>query len=376
MPGGTITSAEYEELPPIGVGDFILSLPNRGTHNFTVDNFTQPPFDVNEPNPTPADNVLYAVKITAFTGAPLGSLELNNVLQNVFPFEVLASELDADQFVYIGPDMDETDTDILTFEISNAGAPIEFIPSGGATITIITAEKEDVYTPVMGVGGGSDGGEACANSGGSGILYIPFGETFETTALIWLLPDLTGVPPPQYYSNGEVSRQWNGVDTLGPVEACVPPPIELAYDLTDSGSIICEEVKGSFYVPIGEVFADATALYTDYTLEPQFIADPGFYSDGLITREWTGTGFEVAQSTCPRIGVLLRNGPNQFDPCTVGTQITLYIEAGAIWETAETLSFNPDGSGVPAIDEWYSDGDITRHWTGTEFAPFENANCF
>lgn len=124
----TINTAIYVNLAPNAVGDLTINLPNRGTHIFSVSDFTQAPYDPLLPNPNNVpNNALSTVRILSFGGtAPLGELKLGGVIQTVFPFDVLEAELVGGQFVYTGPGVDVIDDDAIGFEISNVGAPTLF----------------------------------------------------------------------------------------------------------------------------------------------------------------------------------------------------------------------------------------------------------
>jgi len=132
MASGTITSAVYVNLGPTDVGFLNINVANRTvTQALTETDFTSnvasyPPA-ANDPNPDPANNVFYALKIDSIlAGAPLGMLKFNGT--NVQVGDVITFvELNAGDLTYTSPDIDAVDVDTFTYSISNVGAPSTFV---------------------------------------------------------------------------------------------------------------------------------------------------------------------------------------------------------------------------------------------------------
>jgi hypothetical protein len=68
-----------------------------------------------------------------------------------------------------------------------------------------------------------------------------------------------------------------------PIEAC---------DFYNAGT----NTRKTRYVPEGETFSNATNLFLNDT--GTSVANAGYYSDGTITREWNGSGFEPNDGLC------------------------------------------------------------------------------
>ncbi len=81
----------------------------------------------------------------------------------------------------------------------------------------------------------------------------------------------------------------------------LPNNIELNQDPTSAKACNNFQVNnhlntGTYYLPLGETWVNATLLYTDsalITLAPAF-----WYSDGNIAREWDGNNFIGTNLAC------------------------------------------------------------------------------
>jgi hypothetical protein len=132
MATGTITSAVYTNLGPTDVGFLDIDVANRTVdYPFTIADFTDnvvsyPPA-ANDPNPDPANNVFYAVRIDSLlAGAPEGMLEFDNI-DVIIGQEILMSDIALGKLTYTSPDLDAVDVDTFSYSISNVGAPTIFI---------------------------------------------------------------------------------------------------------------------------------------------------------------------------------------------------------------------------------------------------------
>jgi hypothetical protein len=132
MASGIITSAVYVDLPPTDVGFLDINVANRAIDEpLTVTDFTEnvasyPPA-AGDPNPDPANNLFYAIKIdTILVGAPLGMLQYNGV--DVIVGQVITfADIALSKLTYTSPDIDPVDTDTFTYSVSNVGVPTTFI---------------------------------------------------------------------------------------------------------------------------------------------------------------------------------------------------------------------------------------------------------
>lgn len=130
MASGTITSGVYVSVGPTDVGFLNIDVDNREIdYPFTITDFTEnvaayPP-PANDPNPTPSDNVFFAVRIDSLlAGTPLGMLKYNGTavaVGDIIEFSNIAN------LTYTSPDIDPVDVDTFTYSISNVGAPTTFI---------------------------------------------------------------------------------------------------------------------------------------------------------------------------------------------------------------------------------------------------------
>lgn len=234
-----------------------------------------------------------------------------------------------------------------------------------ATGTIIAAEKVQDYIEIPLNLDGGDPGVACS-FGAPFAHYIPAGQSFATTNVIWLNDDGTGVPLAGFYSNGTISRQWNGVDTLAAPVNCPPEQIELSFGLDEVN--LCTAPQSAMYVESNATFADASLLRTDFAFSIN--ADPGYYSDGIIYRVWNGFNFTGVNEPCPLVPVLIHSGVDDLTACASGPDVTHYVEAGATFLTATELWFDPAGT-IPPAATWWSDGVHAREWDGNAFIGFE-----
>ena len=130
MAAGTITSAVYTNLGPTDVGFLNINVDNRAVNDpFTETDFTEnvasyPPA-ADDPNPDPANNLFFAIRIDSLlAGAPLGMLKYNGVAVQVGD-EIELSNINL--LTYTSPDVDPVDVDTFTYSVSNVGAPTIFI---------------------------------------------------------------------------------------------------------------------------------------------------------------------------------------------------------------------------------------------------------
>lgn len=65
-------------------------------------------------------------------------------------------------------------------------------------------------------------------------------------------------------------------------------PISLGFSPTN-GALACSASTTTYYIPAGETWLTATALYT--TSDGSAIATSGFYSNSLFWRQWNGSTF-------------------------------------------------------------------------------------
>ena len=73
--------------------------------------------------------------------------------------------------------------------------------------------------------------------------------------------------------------------------------ISLGFDGKDPG-ISCS-IKAATYYSDSDNFSESTTLFTDEAGE--IVADPGFYSNGFLSREWTGEEFKPEVYDCGKL---------------------------------------------------------------------------
>lgn len=99
----------------------------------------------------------------------------------------------------------------------------------------------------------------------------------ERSAIITLTDPATS----QTYQFEVIQQEGSGVDT---------EPVSLGYDVVDSGDACFNIITPTtYYIPFGELFSTATALYSNSS--GTINAPAGFYANGTIHREWNGTTF-------------------------------------------------------------------------------------
>lgn len=243
-----------------------------------------------------------------------------------------------------------------------------------ATVNITTAEKVAAFIPII-LNNGVNGGNACGDDSSGSTYYIPQGSSFTAPgATIWLNDDGTGAPPAGWYSDGSNFREWSGT-VFGAVETCaVVTSIGLAYGVDMSGSF-CSGVPSTFYV-VGTTFENATELFTHINLAPTDVAAAGFYTDGVVSREWTGSAFGAYIFICGT--ETLDKGSIEDDAClgANGTESFWFLQ-GENFENATKMFTS---TGVFAPTGYYSvlggnPGVTVRGWDNLTGSFTSNSIC-
>lgn len=201
-------------------------------------------------------------------------------------------------------------------------------------------------------------------------FWIPFGFTFNTTNVIWLNSNGTGVPIANFYSDTLIVREWDGVSVLGNIGTCPTiASVQLSFSLV-SCNVACEEVATEYFTS-GPIDDTDTKIYQDANGLIPAIA--GFYSSSIggICAEWDGTDLG-ADETCGTVFL----GFDELSDATACADpaINPYsISGGTSFATATDL-WEIDAIGVDAAPlGFYSDGVIWREWDGGAF--ISNGNC-
>lgn len=116
---------------------------------------------------------------------------------------------------------------------------------------------------------------------------------------------LFGASPefPLFFSNGNVSREWNGTTLFGnqfcPGQGPTLDPIQTSLGITLNGA--CDAQNNSIYVtryiPDGQTFSSATEIYMDSS--GNTLATSGYYAVLGAVRQWNGTAFVGGIQFCP-----------------------------------------------------------------------------
>ena len=204
--------------------------------------------------------------------------------------------------------------------------------------------------------------EAC-NVENNAPVWIPTGTTFSTTSVIWLNSDSTGIPPAGWYSDGVSSRQWDGINILGSPNVCINYLEETLGTGVSQGDACGLGASQTMYYPFGETFETTSLLWKD-TINT--LADAGWYSDGTLTKSWSGTAFTGEVFGCNL--VLLDKGSIDDDACqgANGTESFMLL----FGETFETATKLYTASGAFAPTGWYAvvggnPGVTVRSWNFT-----------
>ncbi len=255
----------------------------------------------------------------------------------------------------------------------------------------IDMEEIIVYSP--------DGfAEAC----GSGSIFFPIADSTHLATATKLYKNYScGLADESYYSNGIISRYWNGTQFVGVAESCpttttttLPPTttttttcasssINLKYNNESCTNACANPFVTSMYADSSN-FAAASKLYSDTNCT---FANTGYYSDGSICRYWNASnGTLGSQSTCPTTTT------TTAAPTTTTTTIPPACDAVGMWEfvvystvgcteacnsgtgfigiadshyLATATKLYQDYSCTPADAAYYSNGDICRYWDGS-----------
>jgi hypothetical protein len=289
---GDISTAALANQPPDVLGNTTLGTLNRTPLLYTEAQFTSgttPAY--NDPEGDPA------LQIKVLTLPVDGQLLLNAVPVSLNQV-IIMTDIGSSLFSYVPPNQDALDVDTWNFTVEDTGSG-QF----SAEVGIQTINSAAIVPLFDLVNLGFDAGpntSCLIGLTGATPIYIPAGDAFSTTAVIWLNSDGTGVPPAGYYSDGVVQRLWDGVSSLGIAVACLPiVPIDLGFDAT-SGVIACGNfitVPVTYYSKIGGLLA-TDSLWS--VLDPLTSAPSGWYSDGVNAREWDNVGnFVGLPVACP-----------------------------------------------------------------------------
>lgn len=88
------------------------------------------------------------------------------------------------------------------------------------------------------------------------------------------------------------------------VEVCTDPSlynsisVDLGYDVSDAAAA-CSATTSTYYLRHGEILTTGTTMYTQYSVDTNFIVPDGYYSDGTDVYEVNdGTGQIISISSC------------------------------------------------------------------------------
>jgi hypothetical protein len=154
-------------------------------------------------------------------------------------------------------------------------------------------------TKSINLGYGAKFENACSDFyASSSAYYIPTSNTFTTTTEIFTNIDGTIKATVGWYSDGSISRFWDGNTFDNSLEKiCSTESISLGYD-NSSSTTACTDFSGSpsiFYIDENETFTSTT--FITETAGSEIGATAGFYSDGTDWREWDGSAF-ISSGTC------------------------------------------------------------------------------
>ena len=206
------------------------------------------------------------------------------------------------------------------------------------------------------------------------IKYIPFGDRFYDTSVIWDDEAGTQVPTSGFYSDENYSRQWNGSILTAPTSCpIIGARVHLAFHAS-SAQEACYTYPATtnFFIPTLP-FETTAELYTD--LEMTTFAPPGHYSDGVKSRNWKSTLFGPTSICSLAVQVSLGFSPSstdkgatpvQPDACTEPKN-PFYMPYGKVFSNTNKLS-SDTAQIIPAPLGVYSDGSVYREWNGTIFS--------
>lgn len=113
-------------------------------------------------------------------------------------------------------------------------------------------------------------------------------------------------------------------------------------------------------------FSGALFLYLNST--GSGTPNKGYYSDGIITRYWDGSYLQVAK-TCDgayETEDLRFSSYSAVLACTNYGEIRVFMKDSSLFRDAFKI-YDSFQFTTPSAPGWYSDGQIRRQWTGTNF---------
>jgi len=214
-------------------------------------------------------------------------------------------------------------------------------------------------------------------------VYMPLGESFTSSSVIWDDAAGTIVPAIGEYSDGISERHWDGTALSVPFQACIilGVAVELAADVNDSQTACYEFKEGNtstyYFTQSGistVTFETAVDLYID--IELTTFANLSWYSNGNIARDWKATvyGNQALCSSAVQIGLGYDPTLGQFTTACVGVQGTYYIPFGQTFVNTKFLYTDP-AQQVSADAGEYSDGTVHRYWNGVAFNGGNDGAC-
>ena len=199
---------------------------------------------------------------------------------------------------------------------------------------------------------------AC-NTPNNTTIWIPAGDSWTSTYVIWGADDGTIVPPSGFYNIGGQVREWDSLaGLLGVVLGCTASSlITLKFGLILADSCFTPSRTLSLYIDTTS-FETATGIWDDlaYTIP----SPAGFYSFNGYVREWNGVNL-LAYTPCISALVDLSYDGLSGPAACVGSLQQGYIDdsfalATGLW-VDEALT-------IPMPSGFYSDNSMWRQWDG------------
>jgi hypothetical protein len=190
---------------------------------------------------------------------------------------------------------------------------------------------------------------ACdAICGGATSFWID--NTFAAATVLYT--DDANIATPYWYSNGTISRHWNGSAFDGSTYNCSTLVYtNLGFNNTNSDlSCSAYEEPNNYYINSTSL-SDATVIYD---IDMLTIGDAGYYSNGTISRHWNGSAFDGSTYNCSTLVTTTTTTTLAPTPTTTTTTVAPTTTTTTVAPTTTTTTVAPTTTTTTTLPVHYT----------------------